>query len=217
MTSLEAERPAVPGFRLIPRSEITTNIEDKIFDIYEAGYRAVGLWIGAEMYHELTLPTTTDVALLELEDKIVACASMNKDRIGIIAVNPDSIYKSQGYSTALLLGLETVRPNAWVSISTDHEKAGGMIASATSPKSPLRIVSDKQVIQQLYSSEHTYVIHPRELTFRDVSYPFLRERLKRQGAQDVPEFFTAVVGANSLHGRHGLEHPQVVFKLRKAV
>lgn len=183
----------IPQFQLRSFDSITPTQKKEIELIYKKSYGSVGLWIGDLTYAELTLPTTTDVATLSIEDKIAACTNLNGKRAGIIAVNPE--FRNNGLVATIFNGLSSVRPGAWISISTE-ESARGMLASATARDVPLKPVCSQEEIIKLF--EDTKQIRlPKDYMFKEIEDEFLTKRLQRKGINQ--ETFTIVSKTNSLH------------------
>ncbi len=202
---IERGSASTSQFRLRSMHEISPEELEQIANLYEQTYESLGLFIGGKKFEELTLSTTSAIATISENDRLLAAGNLNGDRLGMVASKNGTEHVRKGLIGELIANIQNNGIAVWMTISTGRS-ANGMLAAVTAQDVQLSPVNDVHEVVRLFSDK-TSLSKPRNLIFTDVEHEFLTYRLKKKGVEQ--NTFLAV---SSIPSVHGPSYQQIVFR-----
>lgn len=190
-----------PLFSITEVSNVSPEKVAEIEKVYEQAYG--DNWIGHQTFTSITIPSTTQIATLELNGKIVAAGNMSGKRISLLGTNPE--FQGQGTLKKLIEGIAATVDGAWISIGVDSNAVLNVLTSANLPFQP---VDDPQTIVRLFQANNAN-LKAENFRFTKIFQPSLSALLTRRGTRQ--EVFTASSRDNAIHRN---SYQQVIFQSR---
>jgi GNAT superfamily N-acetyltransferase len=181
------------------KDQISPDEISELIQFFKIGYGE--RWVSDEHFRDVVMSNMSDLLRLYSEDKLVAAAGINVNRITDISVDPNQ--RGKGLGLKLFEEAAKNNPRLWITVGVD---APEMLATVASPELNLLPIKDPTEIEKLFK-EINGITGDFQIETTEVELPLLTERLQKKGINQ--DKFLAFSRTNSLHGN---TYKQILFQ-----
>ena len=173
-------------------------LRDPVIGVLKRSYEYYGVWLGDDHFREKTLPNTTLIQYLEVNNHIAAADLYNGNRMLMLGVDPE-VQGSKLAQELLSRSLE-LNQRTWMTASATPD-ALAMIALLSNPKFDLKLVESLSEIEELFRDTNN-VFSDDKFYGQEIEYVYLQKKLGR-------DRYFAFTHSRSVHGP---DYLQFAFK-----